>query len=125
MAVEILSAEGDDLERLFVQASFAEMRAFQQLNPGMMFHLVGFTGSLKIEIFSDEHPPPHFRVKFHQQTANFEIATCRRLNGNLERRDREVSLWWKLHRKVIAEEWNNHRPTNCPVGRIDVKTLNW
>jgi hypothetical protein len=30
-------------------------------------------GAVKIQIFSDEHPPPHFRVEVGGETANFTI----------------------------------------------------
>ena len=38
---------------------------------------------LKIEIFSREHPPPHFRVSYAGETANFSIKDCNHLDGGL------------------------------------------
>ena len=36
---------------------------------------------LKIDVFSNEHPPPHFRVCFQGERNNFTINDCSPLNG--------------------------------------------
>lgn len=38
--------------------------------------LIASINGLKIEIFSREHPPPHFRVFCAGETANFAIKDC-------------------------------------------------
>ena len=38
--------------------------------------LVGNFNGFKVEIFSNEHPPPHFRIKYQGMTGNFSISTC-------------------------------------------------
>lgn len=74
---------------------------------------------LKIEIFANEHPPPHFRVKYQGSTANFTIAECRRMNGSgqILRFEKNVELWWSKNKKTLIETWNRLRPSDCPVGK--------
>ena len=37
----------------------------------------------KIEIFSKEHPPPHFRVCYAGECGNYTILNCTQINGGL------------------------------------------
>lgn len=73
---------------------------------------------LKIEIFSNEHPPPHFRVKFQDSVANFKIANCTFLNGQGEvvKYSKNIFKWWKNNKQILIEFWNKTRPSDCPVG---------
>ena len=73
---------------------------------------------LKLEVFANEHPPPHFRVKFQSSTANYQISDCARLNGSGEvlRYEKNIKLWWKENKKTLIEHWNRMRPSDCPVG---------
>jgi hypothetical protein len=75
-------------------------------------------GGLKIEIFSNEHPPPHFRVKFQGSTANYRISDCGRINGSGEvvRFENNILKWWKANKLKLIATWNERRPTDCPVG---------
>jgi hypothetical protein len=82
---------------------------------------VGITrGGLRVVIFADEHPPPHFRVEYQGENASFTIMDCQRLRGNigLERFDRHVRKWWVENRALLIEKWNKFRPIDCPVGPI-------
>ena len=71
---------------------------------------------LKIEIFSCEHPPPHFRVIYAGETANFTIKDCSKLNGDLEKWERNIKKWHKEHKADLISVWNSARPSGCPVG---------
>jgi hypothetical protein len=71
---------------------------------------------LKIEVFANEHPPPHFRVSFQGETANYRIAECGQINGGLARFYRNVRRWHAEHKQTLIDAWNRYRPTNCPVG---------
>lgn len=73
---------------------------------------------LKVEVFANEHPPPHFRVKLQASTANFRISDCERLNGSGEvlRHERTIRSWWKDHKTDLIEAWDKMRPSDCPVG---------
>lgn len=74
---------------------------------------------LKVEIFSNEHPPPHFRVRFQNSSANFRIDTCALLNGGGEvlKYENNIRLWWRDNKEKLIQFWNERRPSNCPVGR--------
>ena len=73
-------------------------------------------GGLKIEVFSVEHPPPHFRVSFQGQTANYQISDCCQMNGGLQKFYRNIRQWHAEHKQELIDAWNRFRPTNCPVG---------
>lgn len=75
-------------------------------------------GGLKIDIFAAEHPPPHFRVSFQGDCANFTIGDCSPMTPGLERFRRQIREWHQEHRSVLIAFWNRTRPTNCPVGEF-------
>jgi hypothetical protein len=83
---------------------------------------VGRFKGLVISIFSDEHPPPHFCVRYQGETASFSITEGKRLAGNrgLEKFERNIQGWWKDNRARLMERWNANRPSDCPVGPITV-----
>jgi Domain of unknown function (DUF4160) len=74
---------------------------------------------LKIQIFSNEHPPPHFRVVYQSSSANYDIASCSRLNGSGDvlRYEKNIRVWWDENKAKLIETWNRLRPSDCPVGR--------
>ncbi|MEL6725706.1 MAG: DUF4160 domain-containing protein [Pseudomonadota bacterium] len=74
---------------------------------------------LKVEIFANEHPPPHFRVKYQGSTANFTIEDCTRMNGSgqILRFEKNVKHWWSTNKTKLIETWNRLRPSDCPVGK--------
>lgn len=74
-------------------------------------------GSLKIEIFANEHPPPHFRVICAGETANYRISDCEQLNGGLRKYYRVIRGWHSKNKSKLIEAWNNFRPSDCPVGQ--------
>lgn len=84
-------------------------------------------GGLKISVFSNEHPPPHFCVSYQGESANYEITTGARLAGQrgLTKFDRNIRRWWEDNKLKIARAWNEVRPTNCTVGTVDTVALGW
>ena len=78
--------------------------------------VVGSFNGLKVEIFSDEHPPPHFRVIHQGETARFTINDCSPLDGGLNRFRRNIRKWHASNKRLLIEQWNSSRPTDCPVG---------
>jgi Domain of unknown function (DUF4160) len=79
---------------------------------------------LTIEIWADEHPPPHFHVAYQGEDASFSIVECTRLPGSvgLQRYERKIRDWWKQNQSLLIEKWNSSRPANCPVGPINQST---
>ena len=90
--------------------------------PGVIEFIYPRVTKAKLEIFANEHPPPHFRITYKGQSANYSLASGTRLAKNEQTRlkDREVLAWWKEHRLDLAKLWNETRPFNCPVGKIQV-----
>lgn len=130
LATEILGRESEPLFDACRIAIAEQQRLFFEQNPGIMHHMVRPPSNpkeagFKVEIFADEHPPPHFRVKYQHMTANFSITTCERLNGSLPLRDRDIRKWWQKYRLAIASAWNAHRPSDCTVGPVDIDALGW
>jgi len=72
---------------------------------------------LRVEVFAREHPPPHFRVSCGQDSANYRIKDCVQLNGGLLRHNGTVRAWHPENRERLIAKWNQHRPTDCPVGK--------
>ena len=82
--------------------------------------LVARVYGLKIEVYSNEHPPPHFHVKSPNINASFDIESCSLLQGDLDSRDRKKIQFWHKHAKsLLIEAWNSTRPTNCTVGAYE------
>ena len=77
---------------------------------------VGQIGALKIDLFSNEHPPPHFRVSCQGESANYCISDCSKINGGLERFGRNIRQWHTKNKQKLISAWNSCRPTDCPVG---------
>ena len=75
---------------------------------------------LKIEIYPNEHPPPHFHVKSPNINASFSIESCTKLRGNINPKDlSKVKYWYKHSKSLLIDIWNSTRPTNCVVGEYN------
>lgn len=77
---------------------------------------VAVVGGLKIQVFANEHPPPHFRVYYNGDTANYAISDCRQLSGHLQRFSYNIKKWHSRNKPFLIAEWNRLRPSDCPVG---------
>jgi hypothetical protein len=78
---------------------------------------VDFVGPLRVDVLSDEHPPPHFRVTYQGETANYRISDCAKINGGLDRFDRNIRKWHTENKQWLIDKWNEARPDDCPVGQ--------
>ena len=75
---------------------------------------------LKIEIYSNEHPPPHFHVKSPNIDVSFDIENCDLLKGSIDSGDKKKIKFWHMHAKpLLIEAWDSTRPTNCTVCVVD------
>jgi hypothetical protein len=82
--------------------------------------LVARINGLRIEIFANEHTPPHFHVSANDIDASFSISDCELLKGSISRKDqRLITFWHSGAKNKLIEFWNHTRPLNCPVGRIE------
>jgi hypothetical protein len=116
----------DDLSAAFFWEEYSEPLAEpdEALRPRAF--IVARVNGLSIKILADEHPPPHFHVSYQGGNASFSILDCERLPGiiGLERFDGKIRNWWGQNRSHLIEKWNISRPTDCPVGRIEVSQSN-
>ncbi|AOE48765.1 DUF4160 domain-containing protein [Kangiella sediminilitoris] len=79
--------------------------------------LVTRVNGLKIEVYSNEHPPPHFHVKSPNVDASFDIESCTFLQGQVDSRDKKkIEFWHRKAKPLLVEAWNSTRPTDCTVG---------
>jgi hypothetical protein len=79
--------------------------------------LVAKVNNLRIEVFPDEHPPPHFHVVYPGVNASFALSNCSLLKGHIGNRERGLVKWWyDRSRALVIKAWNESRPTDCQVG---------
>ena len=90
-------------------------RSLNEQQVGKMFH------GLRVEVFSDEHPPPHFRVRYQGETARFRIDDCSPMDAGLRKFQRNIERWHAENKALLIETWNSSRPTDCPVGAFRTK----
>ncbi len=86
-------------------------------------HRVGLIeGKLRVEIRSNDHPPPHFHVTYNDEDASFCILTGKRLPkvSGLEKFEKMIWAWWEHNKRKLAIKWNECRPANCPVGPVKI-----
>ena len=68
-----------------------------------------------IQMFWNEHAPPHFHATYVEYKATVDIKNLRIMEGNLPRRATQLVLdWAELHQAELLEDWDlclgNHRP---------------
>jgi len=60
-----------------------------------------------IQMFFDDHAPPHFHVRYAEYRAQINIQTLEPIEGNLPRRALSlVQEWAKEHQTELQENWN-------------------
>jgi hypothetical protein len=86
--------------------------------------LVDSLNGMKIVIHTREHGPAHFHVIAPGINASFSIADCRQLTGEISSRERRLVEYWHISaRSRLIDVWNSTRPSDCPVGPIDVDAV--
>ena len=129
----------DSLERSLNETSMsgehdvAELRELGvHVEPGMrnlLEHLVKTNSTFpnrklsnknfKVEIFSEEHPPPHFRVIYAGDSNCFRIDDCTPMyKYGLKNHLELIREWHTAHKLVLIETWDRTRPADCPVGKF-------
>ncbi len=85
--------------------------------------LIAKFGNVKLEIYPDEHPPPHFHVKNPDFNVSIDIIHCRIIKGSLDSRIyKKIKYFHKENKDLLIETWNRTRPSDCPVGPILLNT---
>lgn len=93
---------------------------FTSFQTGTPFRKIGtIENKIRLDISSNEHPPPHFHVFIDDDKYSFRIKDCSQLNGaKLKSRDKKKILnWYNMNRNHIIRAWNATRPFNCKVGK--------
>lgn len=59
-----------------------------------------------IQMFWNDHPPPHFHVRYANSRARIGIQDLKLLSGNLPpTAERLVLEWAQIHRAKLMENW--------------------
>ena len=79
----------DSLERLLDDATSHDIE-----------FLVGFGNGFKVEIFANEHPPPHFHVTYKNDENTFRISDAAPMHAEgLNRHFRHIRKWQPTRRR--------------------------
>ena len=57
--------------------------------------------AIKIDIYSREHPPPHFHVKYAEYEELIEIETLNTYAGNIPKAQRKKVIDWAIDKKTF------------------------
>jgi hypothetical protein len=61
---------------------------------------------IRIKMYHDEHPAPHFHADYGEHSAQIGIETLEVLRGHLPRRALALVLEWAMiHRPELRENW--------------------
>jgi hypothetical protein len=107
-----------ELEESFFQGPMLTESGLRMLNEEQVARIQ----KMSVVIQADEHPPPHFHVRFAGENASFSIADGKRLPKvkGLEKFEYNIRAWWKENYCVLIETWNRTRPSGCAVGPMVV-----
>ncbi|MEB3149284.1 MAG: DUF4160 domain-containing protein [Sphaerospermopsis sp.] len=66
-----------------------------------------------ITMYYNDHPPPHFHVRYNQQKAIIDIETLSILEGKLSPRVLGLVIEWAaMHKSELLNNWNLARQNN-------------
>jgi Domain of unknown function (DUF4160) len=72
-----------------------------------------------ITMYYNDHPPPHFHVRYNQQKAIIDIENLSILEGKLTPRILGLVVEWSsIHKIELLENWRRAREQN-PLQSID------
>ena len=68
-----------------------------------------------IEMFWNEHAPPHFHAKYAEHQATFDIRNLELMEGFMPRRTKNLILdWAELHQNELLVNWELCRDNRHP-----------
>jgi hypothetical protein len=72
-----------------------------------------------VQMFVDDHPPPHFHARYGSDVAVFAIETLDVLAGQLPHRAHALVIEWAIrHRSELRAAWTLASASQAP-GSID------
>jgi hypothetical protein len=70
---------------------------------------------IMIEMFFNEHAPPHFHASYGEHEATIDIKKLEVMEGNLPRRAKNLVLeWTELHQAALLSNWDKCRAGQLP-----------
>jgi len=99
---------------------FSSLGALQAstLKSGVMPEISRFFGII-IAMYYNDHPPPHFHVRYGKQNAIIDIDSLAVLEGHLSPRVRGLVVEWaSMHRAELSLNWDVARRQQ-PLSRIE------
>ena len=68
-----------------------------------------------IQIYYDDHNPPHFHARYGDKKGSFEITSLNMLEGNLPIKVRSlVTEWADQHKEELMKDWEMAQMGNVP-----------
>ncbi len=85
--------------------------------------VVSRIGKFKLEIRSNEHPPPHFHLVSNDFNASFKIEDCSKLIGDQIRRPllKKLKVFHQENKENLIIVWNEMRASDCSAGKYRVE----
>lgn len=79
--------------------------------------LVSKVRNMKIEIYSNDHNPPHFHVKSNDGSINatFRLDNCELLKGSIKKKDiKRIEAFYNdpYTKELMANMWNKSKDEN-------------
>ncbi len=70
-------------------------------------------------MYYNDHPPPHFHVRYNQQKAIIDIETLSILQGKLTPRVLSLVIEWAtIHKTELLENWQRTKQ-QIPLEKIE------
>lgn len=74
-------------------------------------HLVDRINGLKVEVFSNDHMPPHFHIRSTNYNVSLRIDDCTLLSGSIPDKElRLIQYWHQRNRALLLSKWKSSRP---------------
>ncbi len=117
-------------EQLEIEDHYRAMRRQLRLTQEQFAHKLGVTYGdclmpeisrflgIIITIYYNDHPPPHFHVRYNQQKALVNIEELSVIEGKLSPRILGLVIEWAaIHKPELSENWQKAR-LNIPLDSI-------
>ena len=80
---------------------------------------LSFFYGILIQMYWDDHPPPHFHVRYSGYSGRYRIDTLIRLTGDIPpHTERLILQWARLHQAELLTSWyqcrEGHTPSRIP-----------
>jgi len=105
----------NDLETELRAAETRTRREDDRRFESILFLVDRYAG-FKVDVYANEHPPPHFHVSCAAGEASSRISNGAMLNGDLRSEASTIRKWCGRNKSKLIDAWNRSRLTSCAVG---------